>query len=125
MLSISFSPKSGRKPRGAKRALKPVHVWGVRVRLQIACKPRDLALFDLALDSKLRGCDLVQLRVGDVVSAGGVKRRVVILQQKTSRPVEFEITEQTRRSLALWLEARRLAETDWLFPSRMNPEAHL
>jgi integrase len=93
--------------------------------LQVSCKTRDLALFDLALDSKLRGCDLVTLKVGDVVSGGGVKHRVVILQQKTGRPVQFEVTEQARRSLARWLEATRLVETDWLFPSRMNPEAHL
>lgn len=126
MLCISYiGPKPGRKPRGAKRALKPVHVWGVRIRLQVSCKTRDLALFDLALDSKLRGCDLVTLKVGDVVSGGGVKHRVVILQQKTGRPVQFEVTGEARRSLARWLEATRLVETDWLFPSRMNPEAHL
>jgi integrase len=126
MLCISYiGPKPDRKPRGAKRALKPVHVWGVRIRLQVSCKTRDLALFDLALDSKLRGCDLVTLKVGDVVSGGGVKHRVVILQQKTGRPVQFEVTEEARRSLTRWLEAKRLVETDWLFPSRMNPEAHL
>jgi integrase len=126
MLCISYiGPKPGRKPRGAKRALRPVHVWGVRIRLQVSCKTRDLALFNLALDSKLRGCDLVTLKVGDVVSGGCVKHRVVILQQKTGRPVQFEVTEEARRSLARWLEAKRLVETDWLFPSRMNPEAHL
>jgi integrase len=126
MLCISYiGPKPGRKPRGAKRALRPVHVWGVRIRLQVCCKTRDLALFNLALDSKLRGCDLVTLKVGDVVSGGCVKHRVVILQQKTGRPVQFEVTEEARRSLARWLEAKRLVETDWLFPSRMNPEAHL
>src|SRR5678816_1324896 len=79
-----------RKPRGAKLALKPFHVWGIRVRLQVAHRIRDLALFDLALDSKLRGCDLIRLRVSDLVSAIGVKRRVMILQQKTGRPVQFE-----------------------------------
>lgn len=102
-----------RKPTGAKLALKPVHVWGIHVRLQVARQARDLALFDLALDSKLRGCDLVRLRVSDLLSPGGVKRRVVILQRKTGRPVQFEVTGQTHRSLALdraeglWL--RRLA----------------
>jgi hypothetical protein len=87
MLAIpSIRYNSGRKPTGAKLALKPVHVWGIRIRLQVACKARDLALFDLALDSKLRGCDLVSLKVADILSGGGVKRRVVILQQKTGRP---------------------------------------
>ena len=94
------------KPTGAKLALKPVHVWGIRVRLQVACQARDLALFDLALDSQLRGCDLVRLRVSDLLSPGGVKRRVVILQQKTGRPVQFEVTEQTRRSMADWISRK-------------------
>src|SRR5688500_11169830 len=114
-----------RKPTGAKLALKPVHVWGIRVRLQVACRARDLALFDLALDSKLRGCDLVRLRVSDLLSPGGVKRRVVILQRKTGRPVQFEVTEQTRRSLAAWLESKCLGFNDWLpqpHEARLPPE---
>jgi integrase len=114
-----------RKPTGAKLALKPFHVWGIRVRLQVAQAVRDLALFDLALDSKLRGCDLVQLRVSDLVSANGVKRRVMILQQKTGRPVQFEVTEQARRSIAAWVEAKQLSAGDRLFPSRMKPGRHL
>lgn len=112
-------------PTGAKLALKPVHVWGIRVRLQVAGRARDLALFDLALDSKLRGCDLVSLKVADLLSSGGVKRRVVILQQKTGRPVQFEVTEQARRSLASWIERKGLQLEDWLFPSRMKRGAHL
>ena len=126
MLAIpSIRYNSGRKPTGAKLALKPVHVWGIRIRLQVACKARHLALFDLASDSKLRGCDLVSLKVGDILSAGGVKRRVVILQRKTGRPVQFEVTEQTRRSIAHWIEAKGLTAEDWLFPSRMKAGAHL
>src|SRR5262245_56257205 len=89
-----------RKPTGAKLALKPFHVWGIRVRLQVANGIRDLALFDLALDSKLRGCDILRLRVSDLMSPSGVKRRVVILQQKTGRPVQFEVTQQARQSIA-------------------------
>jgi len=116
---------SGRNTTGAKLALKPVHVWGIRIRLQVACRTRDLALFDLALDSKLRGCDLVALHVSDLVSANGVKRRVMILQRKTGRPVQFEVTEQTRRSIASWVDARQLSGGDWLFPSRMHAGAHL
>ena len=114
-----------RKPIGAKLALKPVHVWGIRVRLQVASRDRDLALFDLALDSKLRGCALVRLQVSDLLSPSGVKRRVVILQRKTGRPVQFEVTEQARRSIAAWLEYKGLAKEDWLFPSRMKPGCHL
>lgn len=113
-----------RKATGAKLALKPFQVWGVRIRLQVASRGRDLALFDLALDSKLRGCDLVALRVSDVLSATGVRRRVMILQRKTGRPVQFEVTEQARRSIAAWIEIKRLAADDWLFPSRMVPGAH-
>ena len=116
---------AARKPKGAKLALKPFHVWGIRVRLQVAGRARDLALFDLALDSKLRGCDLVALRVSDVLSGTGVKRRVPILQRKTGRPVQFEITEQARRSVASWIERKRLKADDWLFPSRMKPGHHL
>ncbi len=101
-----------RKPTGARLALKPFHVWGIRVRLQVASSARDLALFDLALDSKLPGCDLVQLRVSDLLSPSGVKRRVVILQRKTGRPVQFEVTEQTRRSIAAWLESKQLSSDD-------------
>jgi integrase len=114
-----------RRGTGTKFALKPVHVWGIRIRLQVARKLRDLALFDLALDSKLRACDLVALRVSDLVSSGRVRGRVMILQSKTGRPVQFEVTEQTRRSLAEWLDARTAVEDDWLFPSRSNRGAHV
>ena len=125
MLYIPTSHYSARKPTGAKLPLKPVYVWGIRVRLQVAHQTRDLALFDLALDSKLRGCDLVRLRVSDLLSAGGAKRRVVIVQQKTGRPVQFEVTEQARRSVAAWVESKRLSLDDWLFPSRMKCGWHL
>jgi integrase len=100
-------------------------VWGIRIRLQVARKLRDLALFDLALDSKLRACDLVALRVSDLVSNGRVRGRVMVLQRKTGRPVQFEVTEQTRRSLAEWLEARPMPDNDWIFPSRSNRGAHV
>ena len=110
---------------GAKLALKPMHVWAVRVRLQVAGLYRDIALFDIALDSKLRACDVVALRLSDIISAGSVKRRGIVLQQKTGRPVHFEITEQTRRSLAAWLAIRKEPASDWLFPSRMINGAHL
>ncbi len=113
------------KPSGAKLALKPVHVWGIRIRLQVARRVRDLALFELALDSKLRGCDLLALRVSDLISASAVRSRVMILQRKTGRPVQFEVTEQTRRSIAAWIEAKQLQLKDWLFPSRSKQGFHL
>src|SRR6476661_9169640 len=93
--------------RGAKLPLRQMHGWAIRVRLQIEHRLRDLALFDIALDSKLRGCDVVALRLPDILAAGTLRRRAIVLQQKTGRPVQFEITEQTRRSLENWLRVRR------------------
>lgn len=107
---------------GAKRALKPIHVWGIRIRLQVAKRLRDLAMFDLALDSKLRSCDLLTLRLSDIISGGRIRGRVLILQRKTGRPVQFEVTEQTRRSLASWIAARPTSGGDWVFPSRQDRE---
>lgn len=108
-----------------KLALKPAQVWGIRIRLQMTQKRRDLALLDLALDSKLRACDVVALRVSDLVSGGRIRGRVMILQRKTGRPVQFEITEQTRRSLTEWLDTRSAAKDDWIFRSRSKLGAHV
>src|SRR3954469_22572534 len=110
---------------GAKLPLRPMHVWAIRGRLQIERRLRDLALFDIALDSKLRGCDVVALRLPDILAAGAVRSRAIVIQQKTGRPVQFEITEQTRRSILEWLKVRRGEADSWLFPSRMNWSAHL
>ena len=110
---------------GAKLPLRPMHVWAIRVRLQMEKRIRDLALFDIALDSKLRGCDVVSLTVSDVLAGGALRRRAIVIQQKTGRPVQFEITEQARRSLADWLGIRRGDPSGWLFPSRLIPAAHL
>ena len=84
--------------------LKPKHVWAIRVRLEIAENHRDLALFNTAIDSKLRGCDLVVLKVADVYAAGQIKERTSVLQSKTQKPVRFELTEGTRTSLVRWLD---------------------
>ena len=110
---------------GAKLPLRPMHVWAIRVRLQIERRVRDLALFDIALDSKLRGCDVVSLRVADLVATGTLRRRATVIQQKTGRPVQFEITEQTRRSLSDWLGIWPDNLEGWLFPSRMRPGEHI
>ena len=88
---------------GQKRPLRPREVWAIRVRLQLEQRRRDLALFNLAIDSKLRGCDLVQLRVDDVCVGSRVQDRATVIQRKTGRPVQFEITEQTRAAIRDWL----------------------
>jgi len=110
---------------GQKPPLKPKEVWSIRVRLQINEKPRDLALFNLAIDSKLRSCDLVALRVSDIAVADNVRERAVIVQQKTGRPVQFELTEQTRASVDAWIVQRELRSGDYLFPSRVHTCPHL
>ena len=122
---------SGRRPWnhgqiiGPKPPLKPKHIWAIRTRLQHEKRTRDLALFNLALDSKLRGCDLVRLRVSDVHLGSSVRLRATIVQQKTGRPVPFELTETTRDTLTTWLRMRGLHAGDWLFPSRSRPGKHL
>lgn len=84
---------------GAKPPLRPSHVWSIRTKLQIEGKKRDLALFNLAIDSKLRGCDVVAVRVDDVAPSGYAMDRVTIRQKKTGRPVRFELTDQTRQAI--------------------------
>ena len=84
---------------GQKKPLEPKHVWSIRVRLEIARLMRDLAIFNLAIDSKLRACDLVKLRLDDICSGENVRRRATIVQKKTGRPVQFEITEQSRSAV--------------------------
>lgn len=103
---------------GPKPPLKPRHIWAIRTRRQHERCVRDLAMFNLAIDSKLRGCDLVRLRVADVVLGGPVRLRTSIIQQKTGRPVPFELTDPTREALTAWLRRRPAGGGDWLFPSR-------
>lgn len=110
---------------GQKRPLQPKHVWAIRVRLDIAENIRDLALFNLAVDSKLRGCDLVGLLVSDVFVAGRVKERTSVLQSKTKQPVQFEITEDTRKSLLAWINHPSMTGTDFLWPGRFHDPDHI
>src|SRR3954469_3259412 len=91
-----------RRLLGQKPPLKPKEIWSLRIRLQLAGKTRDLALFNLAIDSKLRGCDLVSLRVRDVYQGNVVCSRAIVMQRKTQRPVQFEITEASRESISAW-----------------------
>jgi len=85
---------------GPKPPLKPKHIWAIRTRLQRDGRVRDLAMFNVAIDSKLRGCDLVRLRVADIHLGDSVRLRTTVVQQKTGRPVPFELTEPTREALA-------------------------
>ena len=110
---------------GQKPPLKPKDVWAIRILLQIHGKTRDLALFNLAIDSKLRSCDLVALRVSDVVVAGSIRERAVIVQQKTGRPVQFELTEQTREAVHAWMMQHAPHLGEYLFPSRVHTCQHL
>ncbi len=110
---------------GQKRPLMPKHVWAIRVRLEIAGNTRGLALFNLAIDSKLRGCDLVRLMVADVYAAGQVKERASIIQSKTQKPVRFEITEGTRMSLIAWLQEPVMVGSRHLWPGRFHDRPHI
>lgn len=110
---------------GQKSPLKLKEIWSIRVRLELSHRVRDLALFNLALDSKLRGCDLLKLKVRDISHGEHISARAIVMQQKTGRPVQFEITEQTRNSVAEWLRAADLKSDSFLFPSRIHDSPHL
>ncbi len=110
---------AGRK-LGAKRALKPQQVWAIRFWLDSKKRMRDRAMFDLAIDSKLRGCDIVKIKIGDLTLGGRVRSRAIVVQQKTKRPVQFELLDHAQGSLNAWLERRGGAVTDYVFPSRID-----
>lgn len=110
---------------GQKSPLKLKEIWAIRIRLQLANRTRDLALFNLAIDSKLRSCDLVKLRVKDISHGNCISKRAMVMQQKTQQPVQFEITEQTRDSLSSWMEAAKLKYDDFLFKSRFKSSPHI
>ena len=110
---------------GQKRPLQPKHVWSIRVRLEMSQQRRDVALFNLAVDSKLRASDLVRMRIEDVCSGDRVKERATIVQQKTGRPVQFEITEPTRTAIEAWLPTVRALRSAFLFPSRSRSSPHI
>ena len=99
LAATSRTPWNKGKLIGAKPPLRPKHVWAIRTRLMIEGRSRDLAMFNLAIDSKLRGCDVVALKVEDVAPNGYAIDRATIRQRKTGRPVKFELTEQTREAV--------------------------
>lgn len=110
---------------GQKAPFKLKEIWAIRVRLQMQGRTRDLALFDLGIDSKLRACDLVKLRVRDVCHGDHVASRAIVLQQKTQRPVQFEITPPTREAVEAWIKRAGLRLEGYLFPSRIHGSPHL
>ena len=110
---------------GQKRPFKLKEICAIRVRLQLSCRTRDLALFNLGIDSKLRACDLVKLRVRDLANGERPASRAIVIQQKTGRPVQFELTQPTREAVAAWMLEARLRAEDFLFPSRVSTSPHL
>jgi integrase len=123
--TVPHSPWNKGKLVGQKPPLKLKEIWAIRTRLQFCHQTRELAMFNLAIDSKLRGCDLVSLRVADVAQGSRVAQRAMILQKKTQRPVQFEITEPTRVSVAAWIEEAHLASNECLFQSRVSKSPHV
>lgn len=110
---------------GQKPPLKPKDIWAIRIHLQNNQMIRDLAMFNLAIDSKLRGCDLVNLRVRDVTHGSQILARTMVVQRKTQRPVQFELTESTRTAVAAWIDKENLKPEQHLFPSRLSKSPHV
>ncbi len=110
---------------GQKPPLKPKDIWAIRIHLQNEHQDRDLALFNLAIDSKLRGCDLVNLRVRDVTHGDQILPRAMVVQRKTQHPVQFELTKPTRSAVSAWIEMANLKPEQYLFPSRLAKSLHV
>ena len=121
----SRTPWNKEKLVGQKRPFKLKEIWAIRVRLQLSCRTRELALFNLGIDSKLRACDLVKLHVRDVATGERAAARASVVQQKTGRPVQFELTQPTREAVGAWIAKAQLRAEDFLFPSRVNASPHL
>jgi site-specific recombinase XerC len=130
-METATNPESRRLPWnkgkliGQKAPFKPQQIWAIRIRLQLAGRRRDLALFNLAIDSKLRACDLVKLPVRDVVHGDQVSARAIVMQQKTQRPVQFELTTATRQAVGNWVHDSGLTSGNCLFSSRLGSSEHL
>ena len=126
-----FDPGAKRRPwnagqkLGAKRPLKPQQVRAVRFRLDQDHRLRGRAMFDLAIDRKLRGRDVVKMKIGDLVIGGHVRSRAIVVQQETGRPVQFELLDSARGSILAWLERRGGSLDDFVFPSRIDHARHI
>jgi integrase len=116
------TPWNKGKLTGAKPPLRPKHVWSIRTKLQIEGRVRDLAMFNLAIDSKLRGCDVVAIKVDDVAAGGYIADRATVRQKKTGRPVRFELSEQTRHAVDDYLKAANKKPGEFLFTGRRAPK---
>lgn len=110
---------------GQKAPFKLKEIWAIRARFQVKRRVRELAMFDLGPDSKLRACDLVKLTVRDICHGDHVASRAIIMQQKTARPVQFEITTSTQEAVSAWIKDSKLRSEDFLFPSRIHDSPHL
>ncbi len=121
----SHEPWNKGKLIGQKPPLKLKDIWAIRIHLQIGRRIRDLAMFNLAIDSKLRGCDLVNLRVRDVTHGNQLLARAIVVQRKTQRPVQFELTEDTRNAVSAWIAKANLKSEQYLFPSRLKKSLHV
>ncbi len=110
---------------GQKRPLLPKQVWAIRARLELASYLRDLALFNVAIDSKLRGCDLVKIAVADLVKDDRVRERVSIVQSKSKKPAQFELTENTRDTVIAWVRSPEMIGCRFMFPSRFHDRPHI
>lgn len=122
---LHHEPWNKAKLTGQKSPLRLKDIWAIRVRLQLNSHIRDLALFNLAIDSKLRACDLVKLKVRDISHGEYIASRATVMQQKTQRPVQFEITDQTKDSVIKWIASEQLRLDDYLFQSRISASPHL
>lgn len=123
--SQSREPWNKGKLIGQKPPLKLKDIWAIRIHLQLDKRIRDLAMFNLAIDSKLRGCDLVTLRVRDVAHGNQMLSRAIVVQRKTQRPVQFELTEDTRNAVSAWIAKANLKLEQYLLPSRLKNSLHI
>lgn len=123
--AVHREPWNKGKIVGQKAPFKLMDIWALRIRLQMEGRVRELALFNLGIDSKLRGCDLVALKVRDICHGDLVAARAIVMQHKTQRPVQFEITPATRDAVQAWIKLAELRSDDFLFPSRIHESPHL
>lgn len=125
--AVSPKRKAWNKGRiiGQKRPLLPKQVWAIRARLELAGNLRDLALFNVAIDGKLRGCDLVKLTVSDLVKGDRVRERVSVIQSKTKRSVRFELSKNTRETVLNWVISPEMIACLFMFPSRLHDRPHI
>lgn len=120
-----WEPWNKGKLVGQKPPLKPKDIWAIRIHLKNEGRIRDLAMFNLAIDSKLRSCDLFNLRVRDITHGNQILSRATVVQRKTQRPVQFELTEPTRTAVARWIDNANLRPEQCLFPSRLAESPHV